>query len=97
MYCAEYQYFVQKAYPATGSVDLFRVHLSKERYSSSGVPKICTTRNIRVLHKRLTPLLAVLISSECTRAERGVPARGCLYLQCGGTPTCDVPVAGLLK
>jgi hypothetical protein len=33
-------------------------------------------QNINVLRKRLTPLLAVLISSECARAERGVLSRG---------------------
>ena len=85
MYYAEYQGFAQKAYPATGSSDFLRVRLSKERYSSSGVPKICTTRNIRVLHKRLTPLLAVLISTECTRAERGVTTVG-LVLAVGVYP-----------
>ena len=75
--------------------------------SSSGVAKMSIAQNINVLHKRLTPLLAVLISSEYAWAERGVPAAGvyrgswcpcsgCLYLQ-RGIPACDVPVAGLLK
>ena len=64
---------MQKAYPATGSADLFRVHQSKGRYSSSGVTKMSIAQNISVLHKRLTPLLAVLISSECTRAGRSIP------------------------
>ena len=36
------------------------------RCSSSGVAKIRIAQNINVLYKRLTPLLAVLISSECT-------------------------------
>ena len=67
---------MQKAYPATGSVDLFRVHLSEGRYSSSGVPKISSSQNISVLHKRVTPLLAVLISSECARARDGIPVAG---------------------
>ena len=35
-------------------------------------------QNINVLCKRLTPLLAVLISSECTRARRDVPVAGLL-------------------
>ena len=68
--------FAQKAYSATGSVDLFRVHLSKERCSSSGVTKISIAQNINVLRKRLTPLLAVLISTERAGAERGVPLSG---------------------
>ena len=41
--------------------------------SSSGVAKMSIAQNISVLCKRLTPLLAVLISSECTRARRGIP------------------------
>src|SRR5574344_1403217 len=35
-------------------------------------------QNISVLCKRLTPLLAVLISSECTRAGSGIPVAGLL-------------------
>ena len=70
-------------------------------------------QNINVLHKKPTPLLAVLISSECAGAERGVlavglvPAAGvyrgswCTCSGClylqRGIPACDVPVAGLLK
>ena len=98
--------------------------------SSSGVAKMGTSQNINILSKKLTPLLVVLISSECARAREGIPVAGLLkwvlhrismlctkglprywqcwslqsapeqkevYLQCGGTPTCDVPVAGLLK
>ena len=83
---------MQKAYPATGSVDLFRVHLSEGRYSSSGVAKMSSSQNISVLHKRLTPLLAVLISSECTRAKGGILAVGvCTYsVAC----ICNVGYAG---
>ena len=44
--------------------------------SSSGVAKMSIAQNISVLCKRLTPLLAVLISSECTRARRDVPVAG---------------------
>ena len=55
---------MQKAYPATGRVDLFRVHQSGEEYSGSGVAKMTIAQNINVLHKKPTPLLAVLISSE---------------------------------
>ncbi len=36
--------------------------------ASSGVIIISTTHNISVLSKRLTPLLAVLISAECAGA-----------------------------
>src|SRR5574344_2052603 len=60
--------------------------------SSSGVAKISIAQNINALCKRLTPLLAVLISSECARAERGVPAVGvCTYsVAC----ICNVGYAG---
>ena len=70
-------------------------------------------QNINVLHKRLTPLLAVLISSEHAGAERGVPARGLVpaagvyrgsWCPCSGVctcsegiPACDVPVAVFQK
>ena len=66
------------------------------RCPSSGVPKISSSQNINVLHKKLTPLLAVLISTECVRAERGVTVV-CVCTCCGDAPACDVPVAELLK
>ena len=69
---------MQKAYPATGNVHLFRARQSKERYSGSGVTKMSTSQNISTLHKGLTPLLAVLISSEHARARRDVPVAGYL-------------------
>jgi hypothetical protein len=87
---------VQKTYPATGSVDLFGVHQIKGRYSSSGVAKMSIAQNISTLHKGLTPLLAVLISSGGAGTERGVTAV-CVCTCCGDAPACDVPVAGLLK
>ena len=69
---------MQKAYPATGSADLFRVRQSEGWYSGSGVAKMSIAQNINVLYKRLTPLLAVLISSECARARDGIPVAGLL-------------------
>ncbi len=87
---------MQKAYPATGSADLFRVHQSKGRYSSSGVTKMSIAQNINALCKRLTPLLAVQTFSEGAGTERGVTVV-CVCTCCGDAPACDVPVAGLLK
>ena len=69
---------MQKSYPATGSVDLFGVHQIKGRYSSSGVAKMSIAQNISTLHKGLTPLLAVLISSEHAGAREGIPIAGLL-------------------
>ena len=46
--------------------------------AGSGVPKMGTSQNINILSKKLTPLLAVLISSECARAREGIPVAGLL-------------------